>query len=188
MENGSFQTEVTAFISYPEEDYILDVVTLDELSKTVASQTLTAETPVEETTETPAEETTEAPVEETTPDETTPAETEAPTKETYTEDRLCEMAVHDYEVRTGIAPAKAESAVSADGNVTITLKDADGKVLDTYTVDKNTAKGKDSTGNEINLPQTGITSTGSAAAAAAAAGLTLVGAFLMTHSLRRKED
>ena len=188
VENGSFQTEVTAFISYPEEDYILDVATLDELSKTVASQTLTAETPVEETTETPAEETTEAPVEETTPDETTPAETEAPTKETYTEDRLCEMAVHDYEVRTGIAPAKAESAVSADGNVTITLKDADGKVLDTYTVDKNTAKGKDSTGNEINLPQTGITSTGSAAAAAAAAGLTLVGAFLMTHSLRRKED
>ncbi len=121
--------------------------------------------------------------------ETTTVSTEQPTKpQTYNDESLCEMAVKDYEVRTGVKPANAEPNEAADGAVSITLKDSEGNVLDKYTINRDTAAGTDSAGNAVDLPQTGINDPFDAAAAAGAAGLTIIGAFLAACVLCKKED
>ena len=183
--NGSFTTEVTAFLEDEESEEKIELNLFSDLHQTVLTQEFTKpETPTEETT----------PTDTTEPQETAvPEETDAP-KETkpaavpYKEERLCEMAVKDYEVKTGVAPTKAEATDAADGKYTITLTDADGKVLDTYTIDEMTALGTDSKGKEVNLPQTGNTDPSTAAVAAAALAATLAGFWLTIKSVRRKKD
>lgn len=57
-----------------------------------------------------------------------------------------------YAEKNGAEAADSASTVSEDGKtVTITLKDAEGKVLDIYTVDFDSETGTDQNGNAVNL-------------------------------------
>ena len=98
------------------------------------------------------------------------------------------MALKDYEVRTGVKPETAESTAAENGKVVITLKDKDGNVLDTYTVDEKTALGTCSSG-EVNLPQTGNHNPSTAAAAAGSVAAVMAGLFFAMKSgvFRRKD-
>ena len=157
-----------------KHDYIL--ILPDNAPETTTTTTTETTTTTTGTTTTTAAETTA---------ETTSAEASkyfAPITE------MGRMAEIDYMQKHGSAPAKFETEEPEDGTVRITLSDADGNVLDTYTLDPETGIGTDSTGREVNLPQTGNNSPAQAAAAAAAAGLTLAGAFLLICACRRKED
>ena len=100
------------------------------------------------------------------------------------------MAVKDYESKNGVAPASSETKENADGTVTIVLSDADGKVLDTYTIDPVTGNGTDSKGGKVELPQTGNNSVKTVAAAASALGMMLLGTVMAAGSgiFRKKED
>lgn len=64
-------------------------------------------------------------------------------------------AMKDYATKTGNAPAKAALLETADGNYAITLTDEDGKVLDVYTVNPETATGTNQANEVVSLPQTG---------------------------------
>ena len=77
---------------------------------------------------------------------------------------------------------------SADDSVTVTLKDASGAVLNTYTLDQKTGVGKDALGVMVNLPQTGTNSFGTVAAVSGAALTALAGALLVTRAFRKKKD
>lgn len=67
------------------------------------------------------------------------------------------------------------------------LYDASGNFLDTYRLDPVTGKGTDQNGNAVNLPQTGVQSTGTAVTASAAVLMAVSGAFMMLRSLGRKK-
>lgn len=107
----------------------------------------------------------------------------------FTNERLCEMAVRDYQTKTGAADVLAAAETGTDGKVTIRLTDAQGQSLAVYTVDPLTGKGLDQAGNVVDLPQTGTTSRIPALAAAMGLALTAAGAWLMHRSgLRRRKD
>jgi LPXTG-motif cell wall-anchored protein len=97
------------------------------------------------------------------------------------------MAKIDYEKKHGVA-VTPEAVQNADGGVTITLRDASGNVLDTYTLDCKTGIGKDAQGAEVNLPQTGNNSIGSLAAVSGAALTALTGALLVYRAFRKKRE
>lgn len=103
-----------------------------------------------------------------------------------TPERFGEMAVIDYERKNGIA-VYPETVVK-DGTATVTLKDADGKVADIYTLDAKTGIGTNAKDEEVNLPQTGITSPGALAGVGVSMLATAAGAYLVLRSLRRKKD
>jgi LPXTG-motif cell wall-anchored protein len=71
------------------------------------------------------------------------------------EDEFCEMAAEDFAQKTGKIPTKTEATVNDNGTLAIQLLDEDANILDTYTIDQVTGKGTDSSGEEVNLPQTG---------------------------------
>ena len=96
------------------------------------------------------------------------------------------MAKIDYEKKNGIAVYP--ETVIQDGIVTVTLKDADGILLDTYTLDVKTGIGTNAQGGEVDLPQTGVTSGRTAAAAGAAAAMAAAGFWLMHRASRRRND
>lgn len=75
-----------------------------------------------------------------------------------TEDDFIAWAKNDYQEKTGILPANASLSENANGAYEITLTDENGNVLDVYTVDPVTATGTNQSGEEVNLPQTGVTS------------------------------
>ena len=103
---------------------------------------------------------------------------------------LTHWAVVDYEKKNGIA-VNAEITARSDDAYEITLTNADGKIMDIYTVDPHSAVGVNQTNAEINLPQTGVTSPGGFAAASGAFVLTSIGAAVMLGSgvfRRRKDD
>ena len=87
-----------------------------------------------------------------------------------------EMAAADYKSKNSTAPADSVLKDNGDGSFSIILSDDKGNVLDTYTIDPATGKGKDSKGNDVDLPQTGNNSVKTVAAVAAAAALMTVGA------------
>ncbi len=101
-------------------------------------------------------------------------------------ERFAEMAKIDYEKKNGIAVYP--ETVIQDGIVTVTLKDADGILLDTYTLDVKTGIGTNAQGGEVDLPQTGVTSGRTAAAAGAAAAMAAAGFWLMHRASRRRND
>ena len=70
-------------------------------------------------------------------------------------ERMCEMSVNDYEQKNGTAPSDAQAVTNEDGSVSITLTNSEGNVLDIYVIDPKTGEGTDSSGDEVNLPQTG---------------------------------
>ena len=71
------------------------------------------------------------------------------------DEELCDWAVKDYEEKTGVTPASAEIEYTADDTAIITMIDAEGNILDVYTIDPTTGTGTESDGGEVNLPQTG---------------------------------
>ena len=72
-----------------------------------------------------------------------------------TQEDFKDWAMKDYATKTGNAPAKAALLETADGNYAITLTDEDGKVLDVYTVNPETATGTNQANEVVSLPQTG---------------------------------
>ena len=68
---------------------------------------------------------------------------------------LEKWSAKDYQDKTGTS-ANAEITAKGDDQYEITLTDDSGKVLDTYTIDPDTGVGTDTAGNEVDLPQTGI--------------------------------
>ena len=84
--------------------------------------------------------------------------TTEPTTTNYkniTQEDFKDWAMKDYATKTGNAPAKAALLETADGNYAITLTDEDGKVLDVYTVNPETATGTNQANEVVSLPQTG---------------------------------
>ena len=75
---------------------------------------------------------------------------------------------------------------NADGTVTVTLQDKDGKLLDTYTLNAKTGVGKNASGAEVNLPQTGVAEPYTLCVTAAAFVMTVCGAYLICKSLRKR--
>ena len=69
---------------------------------------------------------------------------------------MAKWAENDYCQKTGTAPAASSCQDNGDGTLTITLLDQDGSVLDIYTVNANDGIGVNSSGEEVNLPQTGV--------------------------------
>lgn len=72
-----------------------------------------------------------------------------------TQEDFKDWARKDYATKTGNTPAKAALLETADGNYAITLTDEDGKVLDVYTVNPETATGTNMANEIVSLPQTG---------------------------------
>lgn len=68
---------------------------------------------------------------------------------------MSNWAENDYYKKTGIEPYASTYTENDDETLTITLLDEDGNVLDKYTVHSKTGIGFDSSGEEVNLPQTG---------------------------------
>ena len=92
-------------------------------------------------------------------------------KNLASDDEFARWAIKDYQDKTGITAASAEVASISDEEYTIVLKDADGNILDTYTINPETGIGTDSSNAMVNLPQTGNNSTRNL--------LTAIGAVLM---------
>ena len=69
----------------------------------------------------------------------------------------------------------------------ISVKDKEGKVLDTYTFDPKTGIGLSNSG-EVNLPQTGITDPSTAATAAGAAAAAVFGAYLTLRFAKKRDE
>jgi hypothetical protein len=100
-----------------------------------------------------------------------------------------DWAKKDYESKTGVSPANATLSENADGDYKITLTDENGDVLDVYTVNPATAIGANSADEEVNLPQTGITSKKNLIIFFGGIALTVFGALLLSYSyiLKRRE-
>ena len=161
---------------------------------TAAADTTTTTTTAAETTTTSSESTAK-PTESTTTVTSTDAATTTTVKaeENKTFAPVSEMgsiAMADYKAKNGIAPADSVTKDNGDGTYSIIMKDDKGNVLDTYTIDPATGKGKDSKGNDVELPQTGNNSMKTAAAAAVAVTFMAVGAAAVIGSGvgRKKKD
>jgi len=152
---------------------------------TTTSATTSTTTSTETTTTTTSSAATTA--EETT---TTATTTKAEDKTIGTNDEIAKMVEKDYFVKTGKKAASSELSENKDGSVTVELKDADGKMIDKYTIDPETGKGTDANGEAVELPQTGINSLGTAGAAVGAVMLMLAGAAAVYGSgvIRKKEN
>ena len=87
------------------------------------------------------------------------------------DDEFAQWAIKDYRDKTGVTAASAEVTAISDEEYAIVLKDADGNILDTYTINPETGIGTDSSNATVNLPQTGNNSTRNL--------LTAIGAVLM---------
>ncbi|MEE5993444.1 MAG: glycoside hydrolase family 3 C-terminal domain-containing protein [Oscillospiraceae bacterium] len=89
-----------------------------------------------------------------------------------TPEEIADMAVIDYQKKTGIDCHWTNILVDDDTNtVTVTLADDNGNIITTYIIDRVTGMGKTADGKEVNLPQTGNNSMTNL--------LTALGAFLM---------
>lgn len=97
------------------------------------------------------------------------------------DDELCDWAMKDYEEKTGVTPASAEIEYTADDTAIITMIDAEGNILDVYTIDPNTGTGTESDGGEVNLPQTGYSNWYHTTAALAAC-VTVIGGVMVIGS------
>lgn len=167
-------------------DEFYGTTTAPEESTTTTTTTAAATTSTETTT---AEETTATKAAETTT--TAPATTTAPEDKTIgTPEEIGKMAARDYFVKTGRNVTASEAKENKDGTYSYELKDENGNVVDTYTVDPATGKGKDADGNDVELPQTGVNSMTTAATAAVSVMFIIAGAAAVYGSgvLRKKED
>ena len=101
-----------------------------------------------------------------------------------TDEQLLNWVKIDYEKKLGIA-VYPEIVSKSDSAYEFAVKDKEGNVLDTYMIDPRTGTGINASGEEVNLPQTGMSSLHKAfAGLAALMGITGIG--LVKRS--RKED
>ena len=80
-------------------------------------------------------------------------------KKLASDDEFAQWAINDYQDKTGITATNAEVTAISDEEYAIVLKDADGNILDTYTINSETGIGTDSSNATVDLPQTGNNST-----------------------------
>jgi len=108
----------------------------------------------------------------------------------YSLEKLCEMASTDYEKKSGVVPANVTAEINKDSTVSIVMADEDGNLIENYVVNAVSGEGKDSKGEAVNLPQTGILAPDNAAKASASVFLTLAGFFVMLKSniFRKKKE
>ena len=103
---------------------------------------------------------------------------DAPKAHKYSDDKLTEMALNDYEAKHGVRPASAAVVTVLDGvpvpegEAVVILTDENGSDLDYYVVNADTGIGTNSASDPVNLPQTGNNSLKNL--------LLTVGALLMT--------
>ena len=76
------------------------------------------------------------------------------------DETLCRWAENDYRQKTG-TKVSASITGRANGQITLTLTDADGNEVGSYVIDAATGIGTDSAGEAVDLPQTGVTSADS---------------------------
>ena len=107
-----------------------------------------------------------------------------------TVEEMEEMTIKDFKKKTRNTAANAETKVTDDGSVSITLTNYKGDVLDTYTIDPKTGKGTQSNGDEVNLPQTGNNSMTDGLIGFGAFMMTVFGAVFLKMSgvFRRRKD
>lgn len=114
----------------------------------------------------------------------------APAKGCLSAEELGRMAQMDILRRRGMLIADTKVERKADGSDVITMIDFTDEIADVYTIDPLTGKGTNSSGEAVDLPQTGISSP--VAAAGAAAGMFLVTAgmtaLFCSGALRRRKD
>lgn len=103
------------------------------------------------------------------------------------DDELCEWAVKDYVEKTGVKPANAEIEYTADDTAIITMIDAEGNILDVYTIDPNTGTGTESDGGEVNLPQTGYSKLYHTAVALAGCATVIGGVMVIGSGVLKKK-
>jgi len=95
---------------------------------------------------------------------TTTAVTTTTNKNVASDRQLCDWSVRDYQKKNDTTDVSAVIKNSSDDKYEIELKDRNGEVLDTYTIDPETGSGTDSSGNDVDLPQTGMSGTHKAVA------------------------
>ena len=103
------------------------------------------------------------------------------------DDELAQWAIKDYQDKTGVTAASAEVKPKSDDKYEIVLKDADGNILDIYTINPETGIGTNSSNDAVDLPQTGMSGAHKAIAGLAAL-MTLTGVALVAKSRRKDED
>ena len=118
--------------------------------------------------------------------ETEPVVTEP---QQLSDEMLCEWAAKDYADKHQTAVTAAITGKDGD-KVTISLTDASGNVVDTYTVDAAIGIGENAGGEEINLPQTGNNGISNLLLAIAALMMVAVGAVTLSASgiIRRRQN
>lgn len=99
--------------------------------------------------------------------------------------QMAGMAETDYTAKNEKAPAKSELKNNLDGSFSVILSDDNGEVLDKYTFDPKTGKGNNNNGDDIDLPQTGMSGTYKVLAGIAAL-MSVTGIALVKKN--RKED
>ena len=106
----------------------------------------------------------------------------------YPDAKMCYWVVKDYQKRTGASDVNAEITASSDNEKTITLTDKNGKVLDVYTIDPASGSGKNSAGEAVELPQTGMDTLPNYFAVIGSLVLMILGAFAVKFSRRRDDE
>jgi LPXTG-motif cell wall-anchored protein len=101
-------------------------------------------------------------------------------------EELLNWAKVDYEKKSGVA-VYPEYVSQSDDAYVIAVKDKDGNVLDTYTINPKTGVGSNTASAEVNLPQTGMSGVHKALAGLAAL-MTLTGVALVKKSRKEDED
>ena len=119
---------------------------------------------------------------------TTNATTTTASGSIYPDAKMCYWVVKDYQKRTGVSDVNAEITASSDNEKTITLTDKEGKVLDVYTIDPASGSGKNSAGEAVELPQTGMDTLPNYFAVIGSLVLMILGAFAVKFSRRRDDE
>ena len=101
---------------------------------------------------------------------------------------MCYWVVKDYQKRTGASDVNAEITASSDTEKTITLTDKDGKVLDVYTMVPASGSGKNSAGEAVELPKTGMDTLSSCFAFIGSLVLMILGTLAVKMSRRRDDE
>lgn len=152
---------------------------IDDPQTTTTTETSTTTTTTTETTSTTTTDTTSATETTSTEQSTTTSSTTTESTITTTDEQTVSVSPYemsnwaktDYFKKTGVEPYASTYTENDDGTLTITLLDEAGNVLDKYTVHPNTGIGFNSSGEAVDLPQTGINTTSHL--------LIMIGAFLM---------
>ncbi len=181
--------EYQAFL--PTDTITFDV---DVIEETVVETTISTDAATTTTTSTDTTTTTDTSTFTTSTDITTTTDTSTSTTKITTtaathiasDEELCDWTVKDYEEKTGVTPANAEIEYIEEGTAVITLTDAEGNVLDVYTIDPTTGTGTASDGEEVNLPQTGYSKWYHTAAALAACMIGIGGAMMVGSGIKKK--